>query len=436
MLDVLATGFLSFLLGTQSIPPLKTVDWGTWQQPEWLNAIQTPKGVNDPVAIASLQQHLNALTGLGMPSAAQGVWLQAGNQILAAHRGDQPIPAASLTKIATTLAALETWAPDFQFETLVGIRGALQDGVVQGDLIVQGGGDPLFVWEEAIALGNALNQAGIRRITGNLVVAGKFSMNFQADPATAGGWLKQGLDSARWTAEAARQHAALPAGTARPQVVIEGSVQVVPAPPAFTPVLRHRSLPLTQILKAMNIFSNNHIADSIAEDLGGGEAIARTAAAVAGIAPGEIRLINGSGLGEENQISPRAVVAMLTTLQHRLAAHQLNVADFFPVVGRERGTLGARKITPGAAFKTGTLDRVSSLAGVVPTRDRGLVWFSIFDIGTGDLKTLHRLQDDLLQRLVAEWGTAPTLPPEIAPSDRLPTYQSALGDPRRNEPIP
>ena len=33
-------------------------------------------------------------------------------------------------------------------------------------------------------------------------------------------------------------------------------------------------------------------------------------------------------------------------------------------------------------MKTGTLNDVSALAGVMPTRDRGLVWFAIINRGT------------------------------------------------------
>lgn len=433
MFDLLIAGLFGFLFDAEKVPPLQEVEWSTWHNPSWLEAIKPLELINDPVAIAAVQQHLNALTTLGMPAEAQGVWVQSGQQVLAEHQGEVPIPAASLTKIATTLAALSTWGPNYQFETIAGVTVPVQDGVVQGDLVVQGKGDPLFVWEEAIALGNALNQAGIRRVTGRLVITGRFSMNFQADPAKAGTLLKQALNADAWNSEIATQYAALPAGTAQPRVVIEGGVQVTSSPVAFTPVVRRKSLPLTQILKAMNIFSNNHIADSLAEQLGGGPSVAQKAAAAANIPPAEIRLINGSGLGEENQISPRAIVAMLMTIQRNLEAYQLNVADFFPVIGRERGTLGGRQITPGAAVKTGTLDRVSSLAGVLPTRDRGLIYFAIIDIGTGDLKALHRYQDYLLQSLTATWGAASPVPPALQPSDRLPSYQAVLGDPSRNQ---
>ena len=422
---------------------VRSIDWASWLDSDWLMAIHAPHRQanapaeisSDPTATDAIQQHLADLAAVGMPAAEQGVWIQSGNQILAEHQGSTPIPAASLTKIPTTLAALTTWGTDRQFDTVVGVAGTLQGGVVQGDLVVTGGGDPLFVWEEAIALGNALNQRGIQRITGKLIIVGNFAMNFKGDPQTAGKLLKQGLNASLWTDEVATQYAQLPPGTRQPSVIIEGPVEAVSQSPGFVPVMRHRSLPLVQILKAMNIFSNNFIADSVAEQLGGGAAVARQAAAAAQVDPAEVQLINGSGLGTENRISPRAIASMLITIQTTLRSQQLSVADLFPVVGRERGTLGNRQIIPGAAVKTGTLNEVSSLAGVLPTRDQGLVWFTIIDIGTGSLSTLHTYQDELLQTLVTQWGAGLPIPPDLQPSDRLKLYEAQLGDPTRNQPL-
>lgn len=434
MIELLATSLFSLFLGTEKVPLLKVTDWSKWGSADWVQ-VSTPVAAPDPVALTAVQQHLATLEKLGMSTAVQGLWVQAENQVLAEHRGTEATPAASLTKIPTTLAALATWGPDRQFETLVGANGPVQDGVLQGDLVIQGGGDPLFVWEEAIALGNTLNQLGVNRVTGNLVIVGKFGMNFEGDPQKAGTLLRQGLNADLWTAETAQQHAQMPPSTPKPRVAITGTVQAVPSPPVSTPLVRHQSLPLTQILKAMNIFSNNFIADSLAEELGGGRAIARKAAEITGIPQAEIQLVNGSGLGMENRISPRAVVTMLKGVQAQLQGHNLNVADLFPVMGRERGTLRDRQIAPGTPLKTGTLDEVSSLAGVLPTRDRGLVWFSIMDIGTADLKQLHDRQDIFLQAMTQQWGVASPAPSALQPSDRLKSYQEVLGDPARNQVV-
>jgi len=58
-------------------------------------------------------------------------------------------------------------------------------------------------------------------------------------------------------------------GTPRPRVVISGSVQVATLPvPKQILLLRHQSLPLAQIIKEMNIYSNNEMAEMLAQSLG------------------------------------------------------------------------------------------------------------------------------------------------------------------------
>lgn len=47
-----------------------------------------------------------------------------------------------------------------------------------------------------------------------------------------------------------------------------------------------------------------------------------------------------------------------------------------------RGTIHRRHISAATVIKTGTLHDVSSLAGVMPTGDRSLVWFAILNRGT------------------------------------------------------
>ena len=78
----------------------------------------------------------------------------------------------------------------------MGWPGTIENGVLMGDLIVEGGDDALFVWEEAIALGNTLEQMGISRVTGDLIVTNGFSMNFESNSQQSGQWLKESLNSA------------------------------------------------------------------------------------------------------------------------------------------------------------------------------------------------------------------------------------------------
>lgn len=439
MLELLSS-ILSFFVITGNAEPVKTTDWNSWLNqvenvliPEW----STPKEALDEAAAGVVQQHLAALATVGMSRNLQGVWIQTDTEILAKHQGLTALSAASLTKVATTLAALSTWEHDHQFEMLVSGTGPVAEGVLQGDLVLQASGDPFFVWEEAIALANSLQQAGITRVTGDLIVSDNFVMNFQTDPSRSGNLFKQGVHADRWNAEAAAQYLTLPTGTVKPRLTIEGDVQVRPLSEINTlektPLVRHRSLPLIEILKGMNTFSNNVMSELVATSAGGAKVVAQKAANAARLPVEEIQIINGSGLGNENRISPRAVVAMLTAIQYHAQPHGLNVADLFPVMGRERGTLGGRSLPTGAAVKTGTLDDVSALAGVIPTRNHGLVWFSIINVGMADLDELHQQQDILIQNLTEIWGTPTALPAAMTPSDRTTNPNHRLGAPERNE---
>lgn len=420
-----AVALLAKYVSMPSAAPLQA------QELEWLTmpifALQKDP---DPLAEGTMRQFLQAWGPKG-GTAAQGVWIQSGLSILANYQGNVPLPAASLTKIATTLASLEKWGPNHQFETLVSATGPVKDGVLQGDLVVSGNGDPFFVWEEAIALGNSLNQMGIRRVTGSLVIADAFYMNYEVDPNIAGQRLLQALNSSTWSPEIVGQYSMMPPKTPKPQIAIAGGLKVATAPiPKTILLLRHNSLPLTQILKEMNIYSNNEMAEILARNLGGPQITAQIAAQSADIPPAEIQMVNGSGLGVENRISPRAVCAMLTTVDRFLQPHKLSVDDIFPVSGREhRGTMQARKLPLGTAIKTGTLNTVSALAGRMPTRDRGQVWFSIINWG-GDVEGFRVQQDELLARLSQGWGTSPTL--KVGPASE----DAFLGDPKRIEKIP
>ncbi len=408
--------------------PLKVTPWPAWTA--WREPWRGWAGAPDPQAQEIVAEYVAQLGGAGAIATHQGVWFQAGLGAIATHQGQTPLPAASLTKMATTLAALKTWPPDHQFATALRAQGAVVAGVLQGDLIVQAEGDPFFVWEEAIALGHGLAQAGIQRVTGNLVIEGPFTMNFQPDPAQAGALLRQGFNQALWPPSAQQQYASLPTPLPPPQIPIEGTVLVHTGPSlGGTPLVTRRSLPLVALLKAMNIYSNNAMAESLGRLVGGAGAIAQSAATATGLPLAEMQLINGSGLGVENQISPRAAVAMLRAIQQQLAPHGLTVADVMPVAGEDVGTLQGRQLPAQSALKTGSLSVVSALSGVMPTRDRGLVWFAIIN-GGSSLDTFRDRQDTLLARLQSHWG-ATAAPPTLQPRVRLGQAPYQLGDPSR-----
>ena len=381
------------------------------QSPFGLASLTTP----DAATTRTIQQYLKKLANQGFSERSQGVWMQSGTTLLASHQGTTALPAASLTKVATSLAALQTFGADHRFVTEISSTGTIENGILKGDLIIQGGNDPLFVWEEAIAVGNLLNQLQIRQVTGNLIVIGRFYMNFEVNPQAAGELLKQGLNAATWSEEVKAQHLTLPSGTPRPQVAIAGSVKGAKAAPTQArSLLRHQSLPLAELLKKMNRYSNNVMAEIIASTVGGAKIVSFKAAEAASVPQSEVLLVNGSGLGTENRISPRAVCAMFLAIARVLEPFKLTVADVFTVVGQDSGVLDARRIPALAVTKSGSLDAVSALAGALPTTQKGVVWFVIINGGTNNLEGFRSDQEALLRGLSSQWGAVQTSPAELS----------------------
>jgi len=63
----------------------------------------------------------------------------------------------------------------------------------------------------------------------------------------------------------------------------------------------------------MNIYSNNEMAEMLAQS--GERSPVQQQAPLPLVPQSEIQLVNGSGLGVENRISPRAVCAMFIAIQ-------------------------------------------------------------------------------------------------------------------------
>jgi serine-type D-Ala-D-Ala carboxypeptidase/endopeptidase (penicillin-binding protein 4) len=440
MLDLLASGVANDWLQTNQILPAKYDPIpvvSTWQGLPLLN----PPLAADLQLQKSIEQYLVSLKAMGLNPEQQGIWLQTDSTQLVNHQAEIPLPAASLTKSATTLAALTTWGFEKRFDTNIAMIGTIQGDTLVGDLVIQGAGDPLFVWEDAQALAHTLNQMGIQQISGNLQIVGDFAMNYQRDPQKAGNLLKQGLSSATLAQSLSAEQlkdvnviqsqSAKLASLGKFQVKVVGEVLVTPSiPTEARPIIRHRSLPLLDIIREMNIYSNNEIAQTLADSVGGHDNVMQITAKSAGFTPGEIQLINGSGLGVQNQIAPHAVSQIFRAI-HRLARQQqLTIADLFPTAGTDhKGSMLDRKMPLGTTVKTGTLNEVSALTGALPTRDRGLVWFTIINRGT-QIAQLRQQQDRLLQTLLAQWGQPTDMPWGITRHNKIPPY---LGDPGRNE---
>jgi serine-type D-Ala-D-Ala carboxypeptidase/endopeptidase (penicillin-binding protein 4) len=429
MLDLLVVSVTSIANWFNFLPSAKTdlqpLEFVPWSQSA---VFELPKFNHDRRSQTITNDYLQHLTKKGFNRDRQGIWVQAGWDVAATNLGKTPLPAASLTKIATTLVALSKWGANHQFKTNIYVTGKINHGVVAGDLIIQGNGDPLFVWEEAIALGNSLNQLGIKEIQGDILVTEKFYMNFKSQSLTPGKLLQQALDRNLWSSAITQQYLGMPLGTKQPEVRITGQVkQIKQLPVKAQLIISHRSLPLVEILRQMNIYSNNEMAQMLADLLGGAEVVAQSSAKIINVPLTEIQLVNGSGLGEENRISPRAVCQMLRSSDRLLQTHNYNIVDLLPTAGRDLvGTVQHRSLPQGTSIKTGTLDNVSALAGVIPTQHLGNIYFSIINYGR-PVPDLRQQQDILIQQLVQPWQLIPYN------FDLAQVNNWYLGNPQRNK---
>jgi len=66
----------------------------------------------------------------------------ASGRVLYSLGADEPLIPASVNKVVTSVAALESLGADAEFVTRIYARGAVREGRLEGDIIIRGGGDP------------------------------------------------------------------------------------------------------------------------------------------------------------------------------------------------------------------------------------------------------------------------------------------------------
>ncbi|MDB5963905.1 MAG: dacB [Polaromonas sp.] len=86
------------------------------------------------------------------------------------YRADVPMNPASVMKLVTTYSALDTLGPDFTWKTKVTLDGGLSGGLLNGNMVVQGGGDPKLVVERLQALLSQVQASGARAVHGDIVL--------------------------------------------------------------------------------------------------------------------------------------------------------------------------------------------------------------------------------------------------------------------------
>ena len=82
---------------------------------------------------------------------------------------------ASVMKLLTTYAGLQLLAPNYTWETHIHLDGKLEDGTLNGNLIIEGGGDPYLVKETFWHLLFTLRNRGLTHINGDILIDDEWS---------------------------------------------------------------------------------------------------------------------------------------------------------------------------------------------------------------------------------------------------------------------
>jgi D-alanyl-D-alanine carboxypeptidase/D-alanyl-D-alanine-endopeptidase (penicillin-binding protein 4) len=123
-----------------------------------------------PVALALAQAHVpaNALSVMIAPLPTDAGLAPTTPRLR--HHAQDSVNPASVMKLITTYAGLSLLGPDFTWRNRVYVDGTVNNGVLQGHLIVRGSGDPKLVLERLQALIAQIQAAGVREVRGDIVL--------------------------------------------------------------------------------------------------------------------------------------------------------------------------------------------------------------------------------------------------------------------------
>jgi D-alanyl-D-alanine carboxypeptidase/D-alanyl-D-alanine-endopeptidase (penicillin-binding protein 4) len=383
--------------------------------------------------VAGLGRDLRAaLASTGARYSVLVVSLDRGDTLFA-HQADEALAPASNLKLFSTAAALWYLGPGFRWSTYALARGDVRDGVLEGDLVLYGTGDPtLDSWrlpgaaDGLDALADSVRARGVREVRGSVVGDGTFfdarlagqgwewdDLRYWYAAPVAGLMSRESVTApggrpvaqpVRTAAE--RFHAALQ----RRGVRVAGGVRTVQDPFATTASFHRagapprgthgrllavrRSPPLAEVVRETNHVSHNLYADALLKTVGrvvqgegsfaGGERAVWRMPVRDPAAVRAVRMYDGSGLSRLDRQSAGATVALLEMMDR--SPHAAAFRASLPAAGRPEGLERRMVGTPAAGnlrAKTGTIRGVSSLSGYVTSADGERLAFSIIANGVG-----------------------------------------------------
>lgn len=118
-----------------------------------------------PAVLRSIQQHR-------IPAGSVSLFVKnvRTDEVMLALNADIPRQPASTIKVLTSIAALDQLGPAYTWTTRAYITGTIRGGVLDGDLIIVGGGDPYLTSERWWSFVMQLRQTGLTAIKGDLII--------------------------------------------------------------------------------------------------------------------------------------------------------------------------------------------------------------------------------------------------------------------------
>lgn len=104
-------------------------------------------------------------------------------EVVLAWLPEEPRNPASTMKLLTTLVALDVLGPAYRWKTEVYALGEVNDGKLEGDLLLKGHGDPFLVTERVWQMLRSIRQSGIDSISGDLLLDDTYFDIGKYDPA-------------------------------------------------------------------------------------------------------------------------------------------------------------------------------------------------------------------------------------------------------------
>jgi len=141
--------------------------------------------IQQAVAVSLPKEVRDELKRANIPLSSVGIVVQkedAGTPLLSRNAELEMNPASTM-KLLTTFAALEMLGPAYRWKTEVFLDGKLENGVLQGDLVFKGYGDPKLTVEQFWMWLRELRQRGLREIRGDVVMDRSFFEAIDHDPA-------------------------------------------------------------------------------------------------------------------------------------------------------------------------------------------------------------------------------------------------------------